>query len=119
MGLTFKAGTSDIRDSSAVAICEQLQQMGAQVVAYDPRLDSIDAAQLTVPTAEDAYAATKKADAILILTEWPEFAVLDWSGIGRNASADAVVLDARNLLTPKKIQDAQLTYLGNGTSPGY
>jgi UDPglucose 6-dehydrogenase len=119
LGLTFKAGTSDIRNSSAVAICEQLQQMGAQVVAYDPLLDSIDAAQLTVPTAEDAYTATKKADAILILTEWPEFAVLDWSAVGRNASANAVVLDARNLLTPKKIQDAQLTYLGNGTSPGY
>jgi UDPglucose 6-dehydrogenase len=119
LGLTFKAGTSDIRDSSAVAICARLQELGAEVIAYDPELDNIDAELLPTPTAENAYVATKKVDAILVLTEWPEFAVLDWSAIGHNTAADAVVIDTRNLLDSKTIENAGLSYLGNGTSPGY
>jgi UDPglucose 6-dehydrogenase len=118
-GLTFKAQTSDIRDSSAVAICHRLQRLGAEVTAYDPRLGSIDRTKLRVATAEDPYLAAKDADAILLLTEWPEFAVLDWSAIGCEAADGAVVIDTRNLLDAKMIQDAQLSYLGNGTRAGY
>jgi UDPglucose 6-dehydrogenase len=119
LGLTFKAKTSDIRDSSAVAICLRLQRLGAEVTAYDPSLGSIDRTKLRVATAENAYLAAKDADAILLLTEWPEFAVLDWSVIGCEAADGAVVIDTRNLLDAKMIQDAQLSYLGNGTRAGY
>lgn len=59
LGLTFKAGTSDVRDSPAVAICTVLHRAGAQVTAYDPRLDSIDSAQLPVAIARDPYVAAK------------------------------------------------------------
>jgi UDPglucose 6-dehydrogenase len=119
LGLTFKANTSDIRDSSAVAICHRLQCLGAEVTAYDPWLDSIDRTKLRVATAGDVYLAAKDADAILLLTEWPEFAVLDWSVIRCEAADGAVVIDTRNLVDPKVIQDAQLSYLGNGTRASY
>jgi UDPglucose 6-dehydrogenase len=119
LGLTFKAGTSDVRDSPAVAICTRLQRLGAQVTAYDPRLEAIDRSALTVATAGDAYVAAKDADAILVLTEWPEFAELDWPSIGRNAATGAVVIDTRNLLAANVLDDAGLGLLGNGTTAGY
>jgi UDPglucose 6-dehydrogenase len=118
-GLTFKAGTSDIRDSPAIAICAALQQAGAQVTGYDPRLDSIDRAQLKVPTAGDPYVAAKDVDAILVLTEWPDFVELDWRSIGRDAAAAAVVVDTRNLLNVSVIDGSDMAYLGNGTASGY
>ena len=105
LGLTFKAGTSDTRDSPALAVCMKLQRSGAQVTAYDPRQESIDRAQLSVPTASDPYAAAKDTDPILVLTEWAEFAELDWAAIGRNVAARAVVVDTRNLLHPNLIND--------------
>jgi UDPglucose 6-dehydrogenase len=86
---------------------------------YDPWPGSIDRTKLRVATAEDAYMAAKDADAILLLTEWSEFALLDWPVIGCEAADGAVVIDTRNLLDPKVIQDAQLTHLGNGTRAGY
>jgi UDPglucose 6-dehydrogenase len=119
LGLAFKAGTSDVRNSQAVAICARLQQLGAEVVAYDPKLDGIDAKRLPTQTAENAYVAAKQADAILLLTEWPEFALLDWSTIGRNTALGAIVVDTRNVLDPGVIQKAGLRYFGNGTNPGY
>jgi UDPglucose 6-dehydrogenase len=119
LGLTFKAGTSDVRDSPAVAICAELQRLGAQVTAYDPRLDSIDRDRLPLATAGDPYVAAKEADAILVLTEWPEFVDLDWASIGRDAATGAVVVDTRNLLARDLVGDSQLGYLGNGTAAGY
>jgi UDPglucose 6-dehydrogenase len=119
LGLTFKAGTSDIRDSPSLAICAELQRTGAQVTAYDPRLESIDPAHVGVPTAGDPYVAVKDADAVLVLTEWPEFAELDWQSIGQRAASDAVILDTRNLLSIKTIDRSDLTYVGNGTATGY
>lgn len=119
LGLTFKAGTSDIRDSPAVAICDGLQRAGAQVTAYDPRLDSIDSTQLPVATARDPYIAVKDADAILVLTEWPEFSELDWDTIGHCAAAGAVVIDTRNILDGNVVRGSELECLGNGTGRGY
>lgn len=119
LGLTFKAGTSDIRDSPAVAICAGLQRAGAQVTAYDPRLDSIDSTRLPVATARDPYIAVKDADAIVVLTEWPEFSELDWDTIGHCAASGAVVIDTRNILDTKVVRGSELVCLGNGTPRGY
>ncbi|MBO0864267.1 MAG: UDP-glucose/GDP-mannose dehydrogenase family protein [Mycobacterium sp.] len=119
LGLTFKAGTSDIRDSPAIAICAGLQRAGAQVTAYDPRLDSIDSAQLPMGIARDPYVAAKDADAILVLTEWPEFSDLDWDTIGQCAAPGAVVIDTRNILDGNVVRGCELICLGNGTARGY
>jgi UDPglucose 6-dehydrogenase len=119
LGLTFKAATSDIRDSPAIAICAALKSVGAQVTAYDPRLDVIDTRRVPVATTRDPYVAAKDADAILVLTEWPEFNELDWESIARCAEGGAVVVDTRNILDRENVVAAQLAYLGNGTADGY
>ncbi|ORX05546.1 UDP-glucose dehydrogenase family protein [Mycolicibacillus trivialis] len=119
LGVTFKAGTSDVRDSPAITICTDLQRVGAQLTAYDPRLEAIDAAALPAATACDPYVAVKDADAIVVLTEWPEFAVLDWDRIGRRVAPDAVVLDTRNVVDADAVRRAGLEFVGNGTAHGY
>ncbi|OBH18378.1 UDP-glucose/GDP-mannose dehydrogenase family protein [Mycolicibacter terrae] len=119
LGLTFKAGTSDIRDSPAIAVCAGLQAGGAQVTGYDPRLAMIDTAHLPIPAADDPYVAAKDADAIVVLTEWPDFAELDWEAIARCAAAGAVVVDTRNVVDRSAVGGARLVCLGNGTPGGY
>jgi UDPglucose 6-dehydrogenase len=121
LGLTFKAGTSDVRDSPALTICGYLSRAGAQVTGYDPRLAFVDSGALrraALVAVDDPYLATKAADAILVLTEWPEFRELNWAVIAEQAPA-AVVLDTRNLLDPAAVGEAGLTYIGNGTASGY
>ncbi|ODQ86810.1 UDP-glucose dehydrogenase family protein [Mycolicibacterium holsaticum] len=121
LGLTFKAGTSDVRDSPALAICAELARTGAQITGYDPRLGQIDQGLLrrsSLVTVDDPYLAAKDADAIVVLTEWPEFRRLNWPLIAEQ-SPGAVVVDTRNLLDPASLADTGLTYLGNGLPSGY
>ncbi|MHC9291487.1 UDP-glucose dehydrogenase family protein [Mycobacterium sp. LTG2003] len=121
LGLTFKAGTCDIRDSPALSISGELTKRGAQIVGYDPRVAMIDHDALrrySVAAVDDPYVATKEADAIVVFTEWPEFCDLDWPQIAEQAPG-AVVVDTRNLLEPRMIRDAGLSYLGNGTVSGF
>jgi UDPglucose 6-dehydrogenase len=91
------------------------------VCGYDPQLHAIDAAVLhaaKVTGVDDPYRAAKAADAIVVLTEWPQFVDLDWAAIAEQAP-DAVLLDTRNRLEPIAIQSAGLTYLGNGRPSGF
>jgi UDPglucose 6-dehydrogenase len=121
LGLTFKAGVSDVRDSPALTVCAELSRLGAQVIAYDPRLSSIDDTQLrrsAIVTVDDPYLAAKDANAIVVLTEWPEFRELNWLLIAEQAPG-AVVVDTRNLLDAEALTAAGLTYLGNGTPSGF
>ena len=121
LGLAFKAGTSDVRDSPALTICAELARRGAQITGYDPRLGRIDPATLSrssIVAVDDPYLAAKDADAIVVLTEWPEFRELDWRLIAEQAPG-AVVVDTRNLLDAAAPIDAGLTYLGNGIASGY
>jgi UDPglucose 6-dehydrogenase len=121
LGLTFKAGTSDIRDSPALTICAELARAGAQITGYDPALASIDPAPLrrsAVVAVDDPYLAAKDADAIVVLTEWPEFRDMNWPLIAEQAPG-AVVIDTRNLLDGAAVADTGLTYLGNGTPSGF
>ncbi|KUI19480.1 UDP-glucose 6-dehydrogenase [Mycobacterium lehmannii] len=121
LGLTFKAGTSDLRDSPALTICADLGRTGAQVTGYDPRLPAMDQSRLrgsSIVAVDDPYLAAKDADAIVVLTEWPEFRELDWALIAEHAPG-AVVVDTRNLLDAALLTDFGLTYLGNGSPSGY
>jgi UDPglucose 6-dehydrogenase len=121
LGLTFKAATSDTRDSPALAACLELAADGAHVMGYDPQLADIDPAVLhrgRVTAADDPYRAAKAADAIVVLTEWAQFLDLDWHVIAQDAPL-AVVLDTRNLLDPAAVRAAGLTYLGNGVPQGF
>lgn len=121
LGLTFKAATSDTRESPALAACAELSRGGAQVMGYDPRLHSIDPAILQrvgVTAVDEPYRAAKAAEAIVVLTEWPLFRNLDWCAVAREAPL-AVVLDTRNMLQREAVQAGGLTYLGNGLPQGY
>jgi len=120
LGLTFKAGTDDLRGSPALRVAERLRADGALLVAYDPALADLDdrpdiAAQLpaALTVRGSPYDALEDADAAVVLTEWPEFANLDW---GRAASvmAAARIVDARNLLDPTKLRAAGFVYEGLG-----
>lgn len=121
LGLTFKAATSDTRDSPALAACEEFTAAGAQVVGFDPQLPNIDPTVLQqsgVTAVDDPYRAAKAADAIVVLTEWPQFRGLDWQVIAQDAPL-AVVIDARNSLDPAAVREAGLGYLGNGVPQGF
>ncbi len=109
-GLTFKAGTDDLRDSPSVAICEQLIERGAKVRAYDPTaptgLPSID-------LVDDAYKACDGAAVLAVLTEWDEFRWVDLTEVAKLMAHPAIV-DGRNLLDRAAAIRAGFRYQGIG-----
>ncbi len=119
LGLAFKGGTDDVRDSPAIAIVRELLVNGATIVAFDPVAmeNAQDLIGLgAISYASDAYTACTGADALLILTEWPEFKKLDLARV-RGLLNLPVVLDGKNLLDPSAASAAGLTYYGVGTAP--
>ncbi len=98
-GLTFKAGTDDLRDSPALAITRRLRTAGATVTAYDPTQPS---GLEGIEVVGDAYAACQDADVLVILTEWPEFAEADLDKVAEML-AEPRIVDTRNLLDPDEM----------------
>lgn len=97
-GLTFKAGTDDLRDSPALAVAALLRERGAELTGYDPAVPGpvpgVTDALTVVDTAERA---AKGASVLVVLTEWPEFRSLDWGQLAQIVDQRRVV-DTRNLL---------------------
>ena len=127
LGLTFKAGTDDLRDSPALAIAALLRQAGAELVGYDPALSAKvpqeqgagsveELAGITL--APDAVSAAQGAQAAVVLTEWPVFRTVDWAAMA-GAMKRPIVVDTRNLVDPATLRRAGLTPigLGRGTDP--
>jgi UDPglucose 6-dehydrogenase len=110
LGLTFKAHTNDLRDSPALRIVEHLNSHGATINAYDPTVANPLPQTNFCKTAIDACAS---ADAILIATEWPEFALLNPTEIG-NIVRSKHMIDARNILEADLWRAAGFTYQGVG-----
>jgi UDPglucose 6-dehydrogenase len=120
LGLTFKAGTDDLRESPGLTIIDVLRSHGALVRAFDPTviepLDEHRAEVLQgVLVAESALAAATDADVLVIFTEWPEFRHLDLYKVAEVMAGSAVV-DTRNLLDAAEVKAAGLTYDGVGRS---
>lgn len=118
LGLTFKAGTDDLRESPSLAIIERLQALGAHVAAYDPTtvgpLDRVQADRLgSLILAASVLDAVVDADVTVVLTEWPEFLTIDLGEVAAAMRGKAVV-DTRNLLDPSSVRSAGLTYVGVG-----
>ena len=115
LGLAFKDGTDDVRDSPAIEIVKGLLEEGCNIVAFDPA--AMDRARGvlndSISYAPDAYAAAKGADALLILTEWKEFASLDLPRL-RELLNYPIVLDGRNLYSPQDMAQAGLNYYSVG-----
>jgi UDPglucose 6-dehydrogenase len=115
LGLAFKGGTDDIRESPAVLTVEALLKEGCSVAAFDPA--AMERARevfgSSVELAPDAYHAAENADALLILTEWPEFAALDLGRL-RGQLKYPIVVDGRNLFDPKVMVEHGFTYYSIG-----
>jgi UDPglucose 6-dehydrogenase len=115
LGLTFKAGTNDLRDSPALAVTALLAAEGAELQAHDPGVDpTVELAGVNL--VEDAYQAVKGAAAAVLLTEWPAFRGLDWARVAELMDGDAVV-DTRNHLDPDALRRAGLSWHGVGAAP--
>lgn len=110
LGLAFKPNTDDIRFSPPIELVKCLITEGAHVNAYDPA--AMDRTRSLLPKigyCKDAYEVAKDADALLIVTEWPEFAALDWDRI-RDSMARPLLLDGRNLLDPTAMAQRGFEY---------
>ncbi|MGO9640634.1 MAG: UDP binding domain-containing protein, partial [Candidatus Acidiferrales bacterium] len=100
LGLAFKPFTDDIRLAPALEVIRQLRAEGASVRATDP--EAMERARAIFPDlvySSDPYEIARGADALLVLTEWPQFKQLDWGRIHREM-ARPLILDARNMLDP-------------------
>ncbi|HEU5472723.1 MAG TPA: UDP-glucose/GDP-mannose dehydrogenase family protein [Actinophytocola sp.] len=110
LGLTFKAGTNDLRASPATQIVQALTDHGAIVTAHDPTVDR-DVLGLTVVS--DPHDVATDATALVLLTDWSEYRTLDWTRISSRMTGD-LVLDSHNALDDRRLADAGLRYLGVG-----
>lgn len=114
LGLTFKAGTGDLRSSPALTVAQRLAAGGAVVQAYDPQVPVEKPGVTTgVRITSSPEAAAKNASVLVLLTEWPEFRKLDWPAIARQLDGK-LVIDTRNHLDPEELAQAGLTWQGVG-----
>jgi UDPglucose 6-dehydrogenase len=115
LGLAFKGGTDDIRESPAILLVQTLLQEGCQIAAYDPAAQqrAREVLNSTVEYASHAYEAARGADALLILTEWDEFASLDLDRLHQQLKYP-IVIDGRNLYDPEAMRAHGFTYYSVG-----
>ena len=114
LGLAFKAGTDDTRDSPSLEVARRLVAAGAAVHAYDPAISSSAAAtEAGIVVAADPYAACDGASALVVATEWDEFRQLDFDRVAR-VMAELHVIDTRNLLDRDDLERRGFTYSGVG-----
>jgi UDPglucose 6-dehydrogenase len=116
LGLAFKGGTDDVRESPAVAITASLIQKGASVCVYDPAAAPKGREVLSsdrIRYVNSVYEAAEGADALLILTDWDEFRQVDYSLV-RDLLRYPIVIDGRNLLSPELMRSLGIMYFSMG-----
>jgi UDPglucose 6-dehydrogenase len=114
LGLAFKPDTDDMREASSLVLAARLRGEGAEVVAYDPV--ATEAARPLfdgVEFADSALDALEGADAVVLVTEWPEFAQLDWAAAAERM-ARPLLIDGRNFLDAKLLESSGFEYEGIG-----
>jgi UDPglucose 6-dehydrogenase len=115
LGLAYKAETDDVRDSPALRIIRELLERGARVQAHDPQ--AIDNCRRLLPQgvlfARDSFEAVKDAEGLVLCTEWNEYRNIDLPKVKALMRGNSLV-DARNLLEPKRARDAGFEYQGVG-----
>jgi UDPglucose 6-dehydrogenase len=114
LGLSFKPDTDDMREASSLVLAARLQAEGAVVSAFDPVAE--EEARKLMPTleyADDPLGAVDGADAVVLVTEWPEFAALDFTDVAARMRGTLVV-DGRNALDSDAVRAAGLLYEGVG-----
>jgi UDPglucose 6-dehydrogenase len=116
LGLAFKPNTDDMREASSLVLSARLNADGATVTACDPVAEE-QARKLVsgISFADSPLQAVRDADAVVLVTEWPEFIDLDWNAVAQ-AMRGTLVIDGRNALDPQAIRGAGLVYEGIGRS---
>jgi nucleotide sugar dehydrogenase len=113
LGLAFKAGTDDLRDSPALHVIRLLQEKGASVRAYDPLITRLDG----IEVCGSAREALASADAAIVVTAWPEFAAFDWAALSA-VMRRPILVDGRNALSGAAIpQSATRVAIGRHFEP--
>jgi UDPglucose 6-dehydrogenase len=114
LGLAFKPGTDDMREASSAVLAGRLLAEGATVRGYDPvAIEAARARLHAVDLYEDAEACVRGADAVVLVTEWPEILALDWARV-RSLMRGDVLVDGRNALDPATMVAAGFAYEGIG-----
>jgi UDPglucose 6-dehydrogenase len=114
LGLAFKPGTDDMREASSVVLAARLLAEGARVRAYDPvALEAASQRLNAVALYDDPWQCVTGADAVVIVTEWPEVVGLDWAKVAQVMRGD-VLVDGRNALDPAQVVAAGFAYEGIG-----
>ena len=115
LGLSFKAGTSDVRKSPGVAIANSLSGQGATVTAYDPEANDEADEELnrSITLVDSVENAVNSTDAIIVATDWPQFVDRPVADFANGAT---IFVDAMNRFTPSDVKAAGLTYIGVGRS---
>jgi len=120
LGLAFKPNTDDLRDAPSLQIAEKLIQMGVRVRAYDPV--AMDACReqnpnMRIAYCDDAFSAVEHADAVVLVTEWPEFTGLNLKQLASRMNK-AVLIDGRNVFSADAAREAGFEYAGIGRFAG-
>ena len=115
LGVAFKPNTDDVREATSLVLAARLQGEGAHVRVYDPvaadkAREMLGGAQVC----DSALEALDGADAAVLVTEWPEFADLDWAGEVKQRMANPLIVDGRNFLDREALRAAGFTYEGIG-----
>jgi UDPglucose 6-dehydrogenase len=122
LGLAFKGETDDIRDSPAIELVKMLLGEGCTITAYDPAAMARTAEALPagpyLKYVEDSYTAAADADALIILTDWDEFAKLDLEKLNKTLKYP-IIVDGRNLFDPQEMARQGFTYLSIGRPAAY
>jgi len=116
LGLAFKANTDDVRESPALSLARYLREAGARVVGTDPRaIEKALRADPELETADSVTEAVAGADAVLVATEWRDYAELDWGALARSMAGD-LVYDTRDIVVAEQVREAGLRFasLGRG-----
>ena len=118
LGLAFKPDTDDMREASSLVLAARLEGEGAEVVAYDPVAGERAGEVLdSVEIAGSALEALEGADAAVLVTEWDEFARLDWAAAA-GRMARPLLVDGRNFLDAGMLREAGFEYEGIGRHAG-
>jgi UDPglucose 6-dehydrogenase len=114
LGLAFKPGTDDVRESPALRLAQMLLDGGATVLGIDPEAGPAAAARLPgLEVVDDVYAAADGADCLVVCTEWPEFATLDLVRL-KGILTVPILVDGRNLFDARAAREAGFSYFPTG-----
>ena len=110
LGVAFKANTDDCRESPALNVIKEIQARRGEVVAFDPvAMEEAKKVTTNIKFAKNEYEACEGADALVILTEWPQFASLDLDKVKSNLKSP-LIIDLRNMLDPNEVKEKGLVY---------